>query len=159
VQLRQRAGLLVQLPQRARALRLARHCLTWPVYRWRCLARFLRLCRQCRWVCRRFLRACRRCRSVCRRFQSACRRFRLVRRWVLRCRSVRRCRWVLLWVRRLRPWLVLPARSSRLARRQTERLSPVSRFCLDLQADGELTLIHMRVGPAASNDASPGQTR
>jgi hypothetical protein len=40
-----------------------------------------------------------------------------------------------------------------------ERLCLVSQSCLGLRADGALKLILMRVDPAASNNASPGQTR
>ena len=103
-------GPLVQLRQRARAVRLALHSLTWPVFRWRCLGRFPSR-RRCRWVlrwvrrCRWVLRWVRRCRWVL----LWVRRCRWVLRWVRRCRWVlrwvRRCRWVLRWVRRCR-WVL-----------------------------------------------------
>src|SRR5262245_20757630 len=163
VQLRQRAGRLVQLRQRAHAFRLALHSLIWPVLR-PCLGRVLsrrrgraelRWGRRCRWV----LRWGRRCRWVLRWG----RRCRWVLRWVLRWG--RRCRWVLPWLRRCRwalrsrRWRALPARSSRLVRRRLERPYLVRQSCPVQRADGALKLTLMRVGPAASNDASPGQTR
>jgi hypothetical protein len=109
---------------RACAVRLALHSLTWLVFRWLCLGRFL-WPHRCRWVLLwlgRFL-------------------------WVRRCRWVllwlRRFRWVLLWLRRFRwvlrslTWPVAMAvRGSRLVRCRMERLRPVSQFCLALWLTG-----------------------
>jgi hypothetical protein len=117
---------VVQLRQRARAVRPALHSLTWLGFRWLCLGQSLwlrprPLLLRFRWVLLSVLR------------------FRWVLLWVLRFPRVLRFLWVLQWLEALRSRTCLACmavKGIRLVRRRMERPCLVSQFCLALEPDG-----------------------